>query len=325
MIKLRQDAVFIIHPDGKRTLFEPEELQSRIIRSCLTAGHRDAWFAEDVVLAIESALRGPDDDPRPTNEGDLNALVVRVLADAGLPEVAGEFARQNSGTEITAVKPVRSRIAEIIADKLNLAGDCLNLCTTRVEAACKKLQIDDAAPSLLVELARYYRDSERDSAPPPRIGSPKKQVAGIRNADSPWLLPASSIVSAIDSGTLRYISGGILQVRSVSKLFPSLKIDLSLVRYAETLNLAPPISEMALYAHFPPLATAIDDIARTINSKLAATIAVSCPIVLQLPDCRLFSERFLGSPWPEGESLCREIVSSLEFHLTGTIFRAVFR
>ena len=48
MVCLASSAVMIMAHDGTKRNFEPEELQSRLIHSCLNSGIKDYWLAEDV-------------------------------------------------------------------------------------------------------------------------------------------------------------------------------------------------------------------------------------------------------------------------------------
>ena len=95
MIKLCDTAITIINPDGTRFVFEIDELQSRIIKSCLAAGIRDVWIAEDISLSIEYALIQDEDASRVFTLADINYIVVKILEETGYPEVAEKFRLQN--------------------------------------------------------------------------------------------------------------------------------------------------------------------------------------------------------------------------------------
>ena len=56
MIKLADNSIMLIGPDGILNVFESDKLQSKIIRSFMLAGVRDIWLAEDITLAVEYAL-----------------------------------------------------------------------------------------------------------------------------------------------------------------------------------------------------------------------------------------------------------------------------
>jgi len=125
MIKLCDSAITIIHPDGTRFVFEIEELQSRIIKSCLAAGIRDVWIAEDISLSIEYALSQEGDSSKIFTLADINFIVVKILEETGYPEVADNFRLQNELEEET-VQVSSDVVLDILENNLGLTGNALD-------------------------------------------------------------------------------------------------------------------------------------------------------------------------------------------------------
>jgi hypothetical protein len=85
----------IVCEDGTRRSFEFDELQSRLYKSCLSCGINDSTLAEDITLSVEYVLKKISSGDHVFAVSEINSFVVRMLEDAGYPEIARNFIRQN--------------------------------------------------------------------------------------------------------------------------------------------------------------------------------------------------------------------------------------
>ena len=80
--------------DGTREPFDATALQTRLIGCFLAAGRSDSSFmAEDIALAVEYTLSHVERPEPVFGRGEIDAAVIRLLEEAGLPDVAKIFRR----------------------------------------------------------------------------------------------------------------------------------------------------------------------------------------------------------------------------------------
>ena len=313
MIKEKSDIIYILHADGTKSVFEPEQLQADIIRSSLQSGLRDAWFAEDISLAIEFALRSTTEQTPTYPETDINSIVIKALEETGYPAVANTY-RHLTKTKQTKVASDRKLINEIISRYLQMNGDSGKKCADAVENACNKLGIKQASPFLILELAKYYKDQH----------TPVREITTIaKNISKQHLLSADEVIKQLDHKTVKLIKNGTLRVNSVSSLFPAVKIDLDFYQFVNGLGLDIPLTEMAIYPFLPLLAESVNDIVTTISSMRDCTLA-ELPLYLRVCHCSEFAQKVLDSSWPEAEPICQDILERLQNLLKLKICRMSF-
>jgi hypothetical protein len=312
----------ILGSDGSAISFEPEELQAKIIKSCLEAGIREAWIAEDISLAVEYAICNQNNPERLFAISEINSLVIRILEETGYPEVAEKFQIDNLSVKMT-VSAVPEIISNLIKTHLGVSGRKLSTLVSQVINGAKALRVEAATPELYLELARYYQGQLYDDK---EIEFPIKTGPGIPK--TPWLVPAAELSVIVKSSTSVLLDQKILQISGISRLFPALKINLRLMNLTEHLELTPPVTEMAVYPAFNAVASGINDIvakAETVCEEKAKSKNVDLPVYLSVPDMSNFASEYLQSEWPESEICCREMISFLEDSLTVKPFRVTLK
>ncbi|OGV55458.1 MAG: hypothetical protein A2X49_00125 [Lentisphaerae bacterium GWF2_52_8] len=317
MIKLCESSIPILSADGSSSVFDPDELQSRLIRACIAAGVRDAWLAEDISLAIEYSLTQRRDADDALSMAEIDATVMKTLEDAGYPEVAEAF-RDSRPSKLPLVPSDAANAASLASKHLGLSGNQLAATSAQVAAACLVLGIHRAAPALLLELARHFR---RQEAPvPASLGLP--ELSPQAKASNPWLLSSEEILASAPDDLRLLSSKGVLRVYGVSRLFPALKFDLKLVAFAESLGLESPLTEMAVLPHFHRLALALNNLSGLVM-RSCSRLGQSSPPPLSLcvPDMSRFARECLGAEWPEAEPSCRALLSTLLEQLSPAPFK----
>ncbi len=316
MIKLSGSVIMLIRPDGSQVEFDSDELQSGIIRSCLAAGSRDVWIAEDIALSIEYALTIPANRDRTFTVSDVNSLVIKVLEETGYPEVAEEYRRHNSTVGVM-VSAEYDLIGELISRHLGLSGNRLTDVADQVLEAAEKLEIEEASPALFVELAKMFKERLTVEE---EVGIIQLPTMGKH---SPWQLGKNDIYTALTPPTLKLADEKIINFSGVSQLFPALKIDFKITRFIKLLNLESPLTEMAVIPFFHTVAAAINDI-------YAAVLSLHCrlgekqaelPVYLNVNDMSRFACKNLFSSWPDAEAGCREMIAYLEEMLDFQLFK----
>ncbi len=311
MINLSSSAVITVYEDGTRRNFEFDELQSRLYQSCLSCGINDGSLAEDITLSVEYVLKKISSGGRIFAVSEVNNFVVRMLEEAGYPELAESFSRQNRIQKLD-VRPDFNLISGIISGHLAVEGEELQLIVHKVVSSCGILNIDQASPALILELARYYRGKSYDLKTV-SLGVPKMK------SQSPWCLKREEILSSVSADTMRLISCGAVSTGNVSRLFPSLKIDINLASAAAHFLLDKHLTELAVLPCFRACASGVNEIS-SVSRGLYLNYLNSCgsdgaeaqlPVFLRLNEIAVFSETYLDTKWPESRTCVSEMAAML--------------
>ncbi|OGV32259.1 MAG: hypothetical protein A2020_14680 [Lentisphaerae bacterium GWF2_45_14] len=320
MIKLSENSVLIINPDGSRFNFESEELQSRIIKSCLSAGIRDLWIAEDIVLALEYALNSSAGNKKEFALSEVNSLVIKILQMTGYPSVAEKFSTENVSSELE-ISPEKGIVAELLKKHLGLEGETLESISRIVTADLEKLKINKAPPLFFVELAKVELKRLSSWEVPEAIVELKNLAKSVR-------ISKDAVMSALTEKTKMLITEEVLTLHGISGIFPSLKIDFRIVKFLEGANLRLPLTELSVLPRFHELAaplneiyTAANGLVQKANSGQAQSIEKQLPVYFTVQDMSEFSLNFIQSPWPQSKKSNLEMMSFLEEQLDFSFFK----
>ena len=321
MIKISEHSIKFVKPDGSIVEFDTEELQGKIIKSCLSAGIRDIWIAEDISLSIEYALTSEENRKRMFSASDINTLVLKILEGTGYPEVAAAYRRQNSSTDVK-LAPDFQLISELISRHLGLSESRLNETTSTVIDSIDMLNIEEAAPSLYIDLAKAFRDRSLFKNDISKIQLPTGKSGGA------WILKRDKIIEDLDAATIELINNRIIQLASISELFPAIKIDFRVAAYADFLELDIPLTEMVMIPHFYQIAEAVNDIISSANKLYCLENQLDeadVPVYINVNDMSAFATKKLLSSWPEAAGCCRDMLSFLEEMISFDIFKIIMK
>lgn len=305
MIKLCNSSVISVSVNGTTKVFEPEEVQEKLIKSLLAAGMRDTWIAEDISLAVEYSLSELG-TAQVFTVPEIDSFVVKILREVGLNEVADHYGTvQHAGLKTIPVN--QDKISDTVARYLGIEGPELYTTAEKVLKACSTLGLREAFPSLILELAKHYHHEDFEAATQ-YISLPSGTAA-----DEIWELMAEQIVATLSEDTIEMVDTGIIALSGVSKLFPSIRIDVNFADFAKLFALEPPVTELALVPFLDKLAVALDEIVKTTESLYSASIEedTQLPVYMKFTDAMLFSTEWLGGEWPESAECLSDIVSIL--------------
>jgi hypothetical protein len=320
MIKLCDSSIVLMAEDGSTKIFETEELQSRIIQSCISAGISDAWIAEDISLSIEYALsQSSESEHKVFTLSEVNSAVIKILKQIGYPEVAESF-KMNNRNEERAFQTESQSIASLIERRLELQGDALSLISEEVYKACNKLEVTKAPSTLILELAKYYKGKllsvDINSVPVDGKNSNEKR-SGFQ--------PSKEVlINQIEEHSKAYIENNIIKVFGVSRLFPVIKIEMKILELVKSNGLKGPLTELCVMPSFHNLAGALNNIIYTAQSLYDSEThdhKKALPIYLNIRDMSTFSEEYLSLSWPESENVCMDMLYFLEEMLDFPVFK----
>ena len=307
MIQLCNSSVITVSEDGTRKVFEPEEIQAKLVRSCIASGIRDTWIAEDIALSVEYSL-GELASSKVFTMSEIDSFVVKVLREVGFVEVADHYSTmQHSGLKTVPVS--MDKISDIVSRFLGLENQELYSTSLKIQKVCTVLGLKEVFPSLILEFAKYYHYENFDAVTK-HISLPLSSTT----AEGVWAVRAEQIISTLSKETFKMIKEEIITVSDVSKLFPSVRINLSFANFATALALEPPITELAIIPFFDKLAIAVDDIIKSTESVYFASCESSVdelPIYMKFTDVVLFSTEWLGGEWSNASHCLKEMVFSL--------------
>ncbi len=301
MVKQAEKIIFIQDFDGEQKPFNPVELQARLIQCFLDAGLRDSsYMAEDIALAVEYALRN---SPRPEpvfGRGELAAAVIRMLEETGFPEVAALF-RSSGGDRQISIDTEPGPVSGLLAKFLACSPERLERITELVCNGMKKLEITEASPHLLLELARHYE--HLTPAPPPEPPA-TASFAGDK-------LPANEdeLARLLPEQTQYWIKRNVLRINGISTFFPCVRFFFMIHRYAAEIKLPAPVTELEVMPHLYEMANLLEMCRDAIERKLDPVEPL--PIYLSIPDMSSFITHYLGGEWPKSERLGRELAAAL--------------
>ena len=303
MIKLRDNVVSTLLDDGSTAIMDFESLRKRLKRSWKAAGYPDDSIAEDIAFSVELALSesacGSD-----FTSSEIDAFVLKVLREAGLVEVAEHYGL--NFTSVDSLVPVElNSIIDIVRRFTPLEGSSVESIAEKVLESAVGFGANEASPTLLLELARHFA-----SAPKPPESSASRTTSK-HMSDSVWLVRSDEILEMAAPASRELIDGGFLNQHGVSALFPSIRLDFDIAKFADSLDLSPPAPELALLPRFVAFADAVNDIVDKLDARLSETGRVDINDIalrLTLLHSDSFAEIWLGGVWPESRHAVVELM-----------------
>ncbi len=307
MIQLSYSSIVVAKGDGTSKVFDPEDIQAKIINSLLATGAQDIWIAEDLSLAVEHALQ--DMGPHKTfTMAEIDSLVVKALREVGFTNAAEHYHRtQHEG--LKTVPLTEQRISDIVARFLGVEGALnLDICA-KITKTCSWMGLQAASPSLVLELARHFHHQDFNEVSS-MVSFPQKPTSDQKT----WVVCDVEILSGLTCEARGHLESGIIHVSGISSLFPSVKITLSLCTLATASGIEPPVTELALMPCLETLSCSINDVvdtARKLYHERTGNSPEALPAYLKMGDPAIFSRDFLNSSWPETAKCLAEILESL--------------
>ena len=146
----------------------------------------------------------------------------------------------------------------------------------------------------MVELARHYRDTDPESTPVLHL-----RPRPLKPGDDVMLLRPSDFHTLASVNLKDLLTGESLRVHGVSRLFAALKIDISLTRFADAMELSKPVSELALQSTWGRLVLAVDEICEKAERFCRGEKdppALPLPLCLTFRDAEKFAVAYMDCP-----------------------------
>jgi hypothetical protein len=310
MIKL-QDTHLVVHHEGASRLLAVDELRRDLERSCAAAAVPEPELAEDVLEVVrrychEQQRRGP-----PPALLELERLIVQVLVDSGLREVAVRFqqARRLPPAEFAAeLLPVAGlRVGEVLARDPFFLTRATAEVAEAVTAMLARLPFPQVSPALVQQLARHvWAHRYQPAAPEPH---------------SYWLIPRAEVDSLLAEHGTPELLASQLAFRPVGRLFPRLAAELNLQRYA-AVTVGEPLTELGLLPAFDQLCAQVVALAHRLHRRLAERLPhPPAPLAFAL-GCRGFTPLAVAGLQlaPRGQAQFQQELTAAFRHHCGTTF-----
>ena len=228
------------------------------------------------------------------NDGSPDAPQSGQPEDSGYPHVAADYKRSTSTGAVADVPVNEKTVHAALEPVLSLSGEKLEQIVDKVVQALLGIGFEACSPRLMVELARHYRDSDSESTPVLSL-CPHP----LKPGDDVMLLRPSDFHTLASVNLKDLLTGESLRVHGVSRLFAALKVDISLTRFADAMELSKPVSELALQSTWGRLVQGVDEIcekAERFCRQESDPPALPLPLCLSFRDAETFAVSYMDCP-----------------------------
>jgi len=298
--------------DGVRTPFDPLALQTRLIGCFLAAGRQESSpMAEDFALAVEYTLsRAPRPEPV-FGRGELDSAVTAMLEETGFPDVARIF-RQHGTESIVEIGTDRETVANLLQKHLACPEERFDAVLQETLSALGKLELLNAPPRLILELARCI-ERRMYSAAPCRVGSHAPAVTMTRQ----------DIFKVLPPEAKPLVSAGILRISGITTLFARIHFFFLMNEFARSLQLKRPVTELEL----EPLLYRAGQVLEAARSAIVQAVGsdVKLPTLLAVPDMLDFIVEYTGGDRDHAERLGAELATALASEFRCDLYKLTFQ
>jgi hypothetical protein len=304
MILLSANVIEILYPDGLRKPFDIEKLQKKLISCCIAAGNNDLWIAEDIALSVEFSLKELGASKVFTT-AEVDSFVLKVLREVGFTDIADKYS-ENVSDSLNLISINKENVSDAVTRYLGLNGDELILTVDKVCKACNSIGITEVFPSFVLEFAKYFHHKKFE------IETESLHcIHKINEDDSAWAIKTNEMYQNLNNKIKPFIEQNIIKVSGISRLFPAIKINIYLVKFAEYYKFQSPLTELFIMPYIYELAAGIDK-AATIALERALSVqndtTSNIPVYLKFADATAFANDWLAS---DSDSAVEYIISTI--------------
>lgn len=307
MVKPIDRMILIQSLDGSSEIFNCAMLQSQLVSCFISAGLAESSFlAEDIALAVESALLSSERDNLVFGRGELDLAVVRMLEETGFPEV-GRMYRRIGGDADIVVGAEPEIVKHFLRKFLACEAEDIDWIAAQVCEACAKLELGNVAPHLLMELARHYE----------RQLLTGRSHAATTHRDSEVLAEVDEILAKLPESARLLFDQNVLKFHGATKLFPSIRFVFSMNELARVCQFAPPVTEMEIEPRLYACAADLEVCRQVIGGIIRGRCpeAGELPVYLNIGDMYDFTVNYLGCSRLGGKKIGGELAAILASHL----------
>ncbi len=315
MTSARERKILVREPDGSVHPFLAAELQSRLVGGFLGAGLRDSVdIAEDIALAVEYTLLNTPRSEAVFGRGELDAAVIRLLEEAGFPEVAGIFGR-GEAPRADWIAPERAALLELLRAHLAASPERLDRIADRVLEATEKLALESCSPHLLLELARHCeRTLEAENTA--RSARAAAAVNDLRPA-----LSRREIEALLAPEEQVLLDDGILRINGVTALFPCAHFFFLMHPFARREKFGIPATELEIEPALYRAGSVLNEIKRKLDRESGRGEPLPC--ILSIPDMYDFLSVYTGKA-AGADPLAAEFGGALASAFDGGVYKLSF-
>ena len=272
-MRLAEDPIYILEPDGSKEKFDLSELQSRLFGCFVSAGRSDsAHCAEDIALALDVSLRDIERPDATFGRAEINMAIIRFLENAGFPEVAKLFARSGLTAIITISTDSRESLVHLLRSHIASSPERFEKIIDLIMQSMRKLEIKEASPNLLLEFARHY-DRELACSP---CDAPEMVQAQFSSDD--WL-------PLLEPEGAELVEKGILRVGGVDTIFPSIRFYFVICDYGKLKNWGIPATELEVEPDLLDAGRIIESVRAVIDRAFGGKEPLPCTLAIpDMPD-----------------------------------------
>lgn len=217
MIQLADQTVMVQHFDGRCAPFSAAILREDLAEVFAKAGHDNDFTVTGIVETVEDYLHLHAAETLeggfPT--GDLRRLIERLLIQTGMPDVAEEYRKQESGREVEPLvknaMPWDCRhLAQVLERELSIDNERAQTLTSQLAPALELLNLEDVSDELVSELGRHLL-ARRVKTP---SDTEQKTSEGI-------LFSPHQLVAETEPSLLRWLHGGAVRILPVRRILPT--------------------------------------------------------------------------------------------------------
>jgi len=247
MIKLYSKRMLTADRGGTRQPFDLEKLQHDLQLSFTAAGITEHWLAEHLLLILEEQLAEGPAEIAETNQdiAGVDRLLIRILKDAGYPDVALDFACRRGLTASEHGNPKRKpwdpgRLRTLLGERLQVSPNGAAALAEAVAEILTAARFVRASDSLILEIGEHVLAEracqEREHAAPSPAGG--------------WLMPAGYWSAFFSAETARLMNAGVVKAHPLSKLFPVVRISFDAMQLARQLGGGHALTELEFVPAF---------------------------------------------------------------------------
>lgn len=296
-MRLAEEPIYILEPDGSKEKFNLAELQSRLFGCFVSAGRREsAHCAEDIALALDVSLRDIERPDSTFGRVEINMAIIRFLENAGFPEVAKLFARNDFTAVITISTSAKEDLARLLRSHIACSPERFDKIIDLIILAMRKLEISEASPNLLLELARHY-DRELACSP---CDAP--EMTQVEFSSDDWL-------PLLDADGAELVDKGILRVGGVDTIFPSIRFYFVICDYARLKNWSTPATELEVEPDLLAAGKIIEAVRVVIDRAFGGKEPLPC--TLAIPDMPDFLRDYFQLDIDDMEPKAKELAALL--------------
>lgn len=311
MIEASLENINILYPDGTSAVFDSSSLKERIARACAESNCQEITIAEDIALAVEFALRSSfrESGCKNIRFRELENAVSDALEEAGFPLVAEKYLQHTAGTSAGNWKLAFGDMEEFLARNMKLSPEESRTLTEKVRKGLTLLGFSSCSPRLITELARELREKAALEEAEER----GKMVSGGKKRKRVIPLTGEELLAVLPASLQFLLEKEILHCQELSPLFPSVRLEIHLVKLLEWGRSAgsffaeSPFLELDLYPLLAQTAQGVDLLYKEIRSRVEQeqekeeeTLSAPLPLILTIPDALEFvRENMLETHAPE--------------------------